>query len=116
MPMPVKPKEMTIEFLENGKWKAWEKDRKNCYAAGKADALPPWPPPYKPFKFKSGVVGGLTVMWRIPEFDRFSDKPCWCSPTNLSDGISVTWEKVSSNQFRGDDVTAAYFRGELEEV
>lgn len=85
-------------------------------SAGKADALPPWPPPYKEFKFKSGVIGGTTVLWRVPEFDRLSDKPCWCEPVRLSDGLSVAWEKVSRNGFRGDDVTAAYFRGELEEV
>lgn len=87
-----------------------------CYAAGKADALPPWPPEsYKSFKFNSGEIGGTIVQWRHAEYDR-TGKCIWCMPIHLSDGISVAWSAAWPNGLTGDYITAAYFRGELEEV
>src|SRR5574343_1632444 len=93
MPMPVKPKEMTIEFLENGKWKAWEKDRKNCYAAGKADALPPWPPENRT-KFE--LKGDLYL------FESLAGDFLWYYKTEYN-GYQVAFKSLQTF------LTAAYF-------
>lgn len=101
MPMPEMPIE--VNFLVSTTSNVWIKDRENCYAAGKADALPPWPPEEgKVFVIGKGLnfCGQVLGRWNGTNWDRRLDIP---------------GEKWFSDE-PSDGITAAYLLGELEEV
>lgn len=111
MPMPEMPGVLVdlwyripISIEEHNKLnRTWDKDRKACFAAGKAEKRPMLP--YDGAKFKWGEKGMVFMYY----FGCWSSSP-W--PHN----------KESDEPFRALDIhgqvalTTAWFQGELEEV